>query len=242
MDATTGSPRGRRGTLAAAAVTVALTVAGASAVVAGLPLGPSGPPQPAAAEVAVPVERPAASAVSPAPTGEGASTAAPAVRAAPDAQDLAVPTMSRSAPVRLAIPSIGVSTGTLVELGKQADGSLEVPRDPAQAGWFRDGAAPGQFGPAVLAGHVDGNSEPGVFYRLGELRAGASVLVTRADGSTAEFVVDKVERYPKDAFPTVAVYSDTNHRSELRLITCGGDFDAGTGHYVDNVVAYAHLV
>jgi len=38
------------------------------------------------------------------------------------------------------------------------------------------------------------------------------------------------------------VYGDTTQRSELRLITCGGEFDSGTGHYVDNVVAYAHLL
>jgi hypothetical protein len=68
------------------------------------------------------------------------------------------------------------------------------------------------------------------------------VRVARADGSTAEFVIDKVERYAKDQFPTVAVYGDTTHRSELRLITCGGRFDPGTGSYDDNVVAYAHLL
>ncbi len=68
------------------------------------------------------------------------------------------------------------------------------------------------------------------------------MTVGRADGTTARFVVDRVERYPKDAFPTVAVYGDTTQRAELRLITCGGAFDTATGHYVDNVVAYAHLV
>ncbi len=71
---------------------------------------------------------------------------------------------------------------------------------------------------------------------------GYEVEVTREDGSLARFVVDKVERYAKDAFPTAAVYGDSTHRAELRLITCGGAFDDETGHYVDNVVAYAHLV
>lgn len=150
--------------------------------------------------------------------------------------------MSRSRPVALTIPSIDVDSPTLVDLGKEADGSLEVPRDYGQAGWFTDGPAPGQFGPAVIAGHVDSKKGPGVFYRLGALNPGATVSVTRADGSTARFAVDKVERYRKDEFPTVAVYADTTHRSELRLITCGGTFDSRTGHYVDNVVAYAHLL
>jgi sortase (surface protein transpeptidase) len=166
----------------------------------------------------------------------------PTAAAPPDAQALDAKTLPRKRPVSLRIPSIDVSSPALVDLGKQADGSLEVPVDPADPGWFSPGPAPGQFGPAVIAGHVDGGGGPGVFYRLGELRPGAEVAVTREDGSVARFVVDKVERYAKDRFPTAAVYGDSTHRAELRLITCGGAFDDETGHYVDNVVAYAHLL
>ncbi|MDP9435388.1 MAG: class F sortase, partial [Actinomycetota bacterium] len=168
----------------------------------------------------------------------GAAARAPTARAG----QLDVKTMPRSRPLTLSVPSIGVRDSALIDLGKEADGSLEVPEDYGQAGWFSPGPAPGQFGPAVIAGHVDSKDGPGIFYRLGELRPGATVTVTRADGSTARFQVDKVERYPKDRFPTVAVYGDTTHRAELRLITCGGEFDRSTGHYVDNVVAYAHLL
>jgi hypothetical protein len=166
----------------------------------------------------------------------------PAATVPPDAQALDTRTLPRMRPVAMRIRSIDVSSPALVDLGKQPDGSLEVPADPDDPGWFSPGPAPGQFGPSVIAGHVDGDGGPGVFYRLGELRPGAEVEVTREDGSVARFVVDKVERYAKDAFPTAAVYGDSTHRSELRLITCGGDFDDETGHYVDNVVAYAHLV
>jgi hypothetical protein len=42
-------------------------------------------------------------------------------------------------------------------------------------------------------------------------------------------------------FPTEHVYGNTAG-PELRLITCGGAFDSGSGHYQDNVVAYARLV
>jgi len=212
---------------------VVLTAGGIWAVGTGLTSSSAGPPAPAALTVV----RPTASA-----SGAPTPTAARPPTAAPDAQSLATKTLPRSRPVSLRIPSIGVSSPALVDLGKAADGSLEVPADPADPGWFAPGPAPGQFGPAVVAGHVDGGGGPGVFYRLGELRPGAQVEITREDGSLARFVVDKVERYRKDAFPTTAVYGDSTHRSELRLITCGGDFDDATGHYVDNVVAYAHLV
>ncbi len=228
--------RGRRGTLAAAAAVV-LTAGGVWAI--GTGLSSSGPPAPASLTVVTPpspTTPPTPSAVPPVPAAP-LSTAVP-----PDAQVLDTKTLPRMRPVALRIPSIGVSSSSLVDLGKQADGTLEVPVDPADPGWFSPGPAPGQFGPAVIAGHVDGGGGPGVFYRLGELRAGAQVEVTREDGSVARFVVDKVERYAKDAFPTAAVYGDSTHRSELRLITCGGEFDDQTGHYVDNVVAYAHLL
>ena len=151
-------------------------------------------------------------------------------------------TLPRSRPLTLTIPSLGLDRSPLVELGKEPDGSLEVPSDYDTAGWFAPGPAPGQFGPAVLAGHVDSKDGPAVFYRLAELRPGAIVEVAREDGRVARFVVDKVERYAKDRFPTVAVYGDTTQRAELRLITCGGRFDARTGHYTDNVVVFAHLL
>ncbi|CAA9356553.1 MAG: putative secreted protein [uncultured Frankineae bacterium] len=212
-----------------------LTAGGAWAVGTGLTSSSSGPPAPAALTVAPPSP-------SPSPTPSPSSVADAAVGAPPDAQVLDTKTLPRARPVSLRIPSIGVQDPALVDLGKQPDGSLEVPADPADPGWFSPGPAPGQFGPAVIAGHVDGGGGPGVFYRLGELQPGAQVEVVREDGSVARFVVDKVERYRKDAFPTAAVYGDSTHRAELRLITCGGAFDDETGHYVDNVVAYAHLV
>ena len=118
---------------------------------------------------------------------------------------------------------------------------LEVPPDATGTGWYLHSPAPGDPGPAVLAAHVDYGGRPGVFARLGDLRPGAPITVRRADGTEVAFVVDRVERYPKAAFPTDAVYGDTPG-PELRLITCGGAFDDASGHYVDNVVAYARRV
>lgn len=146
-----------------------------------------------------------------------------------------------SPPLRLEIPAIGVST-SLVELGLTADGELQVPVDFDLAGWYQHGPTPGKRGPAVIAGHVDSVKDgPAVFFRLAELSAGVEVEVSRADGRTAVFAVARVEQHPKADFPTAAVYGNTAG-STLRLITCGGSFDRGTGHYRDNIVAYADLV
>lgn len=105
----------------------------------------------------------------------------------------------------------------------------------------RDGPAPGQTGPAAIYGHVDtAAAGPAVFFRLGDLTPGDTIDVTRADRSIAVFTVYRIAEYAKDAFPTMTVYGDTPD-AELRLITCGGDFDPATGSYLDNIVAYARL-
>ncbi|PWJ53965.1 Sortase family protein [Quadrisphaera granulorum] len=165
---------------------------------------------------------------------DGADGAVPAPSAVPLAAGVTVP-----APTAVRVPSLGI-TSDLVRLGTTADGALEVPADAAQAGWFAQGVAPGAQGPAVIAGHVDSRRGPGIFADLGSIARGAEVEVDRADGSTVRFVVTGVEQVAKDAFPTQAVYGPVAG-PELRLITCGGAFDEGTGHYVDNVVVYARL-
>ena len=149
------------------------------------------------------------------------------------------PYLSESAPVRVTVPTLGV-TSDLVELGLTDAGAMEVPTDPAVAGWYTRGPAPGALGPAVIAGHVTWNGEPAVFYELGSLRSGDTVEVDRSDGKTAVFTVQRVARFPKDEFPTQAVYGPVNHAS-LRLITCGGLYDESNSRYLDNVVVFARL-
>jgi len=147
--------------------------------------------------------------------------------------------LGRSVPERLVIASIGVDT-PLMDLGFTADGELEVPPDGTIAGWFTGAPTPGESGAAVIAGHVDWIG-PAVFHDLVSVAVGDSIEVTRADGSVATFDVMAVGQYPKDEFPTTAVYGNLPYAG-LRVITCGGVFNDATGHYLDNVVVYARLV
>jgi hypothetical protein len=142
-----------------------------------------------------------------------------------------------SRPVRIEIPSIGVDA-PLIRLGLNRDRTLQVPADFSKAGWWTGGARPGQPGPAIVAGHVDSYSGPAVFYRLRDLRRGATIVIDRRDGTRARFTVLGSEEYPKSRFPTARVYGSTPGPT-LRLITCSGAFDRSTGHYVDNTVVYA---
>ncbi|PXY37566.1 class F sortase [Prauserella flavalba] len=180
--------------------------------------------------------------------GEHEPAAQPAVstptttQAAPPPTTAAVEAtpIGASRPAWLEIPSIGVRTGEVIDLGLEPDGALEVPEDAVTTGWFKESPTPGELGPSVIAGHVDYGGVPGVFFRLHEVRPGDEVTVHREDGTSVVFTVDRVERHAKSEFPTEDVYGNTTD-PQLRLITCGGAFDDSTGQYLDNVVAYATM-
>lgn len=150
--------------------------------------------------------------------------------------------MSDAKPVSIDIPRIGARS-SLVELGLGEDKTLAVPpvSQPMQAGWYGGGPTPGERGPAVIAGHVDGGGQKGIFYRLDDLRAGDVIDIQREDGTTAEFGVQRVEQVPKSNFPSEEVYGSTPD-AQLRLITCGGPFDSATHSYRDNVIVFANLL
>jgi LPXTG-site transpeptidase (sortase) family protein len=139
-------------------------------------------------------------------------------------------------PARLVIPAIGVNAG-VVALGKNADGTAQVPSGTTFAGWYDLGPRPGDIGPAVILGHVDSYSGPAVFYRLKSLLPG-DIVIVESGGQTLKFEVSRLVTYAKDQFPSSAVFGPTPD-AELRLITCAGPFDVSSGHYEDNIVVYA---
>lgn len=221
---------------AAASVAAVLFLAAAACGPAGQPgrgepagssPGPSSPPAIDARATAPP---------SPAVERLGLESSAPDAvakyRAPRDVDAVAEPTAVR-------IPGIGVDS-PLDRLGHSPDGTVEVPADYQRAGWYAEGARPGQQATAVLLGHVDSRAGPAVFYRVASLEPGDEVLVDREDGSTATFVVDRVEQHDKEQFPTEAVYFPTLEPA-LALVTCGGRFDPTAGRYRDNVIAFATL-
>ncbi|HEX5195969.1 MAG TPA: sortase, partial [Gaiellales bacterium] len=121
------------------------------------------------------------------------------------------------------------------------DGTLEVPTSFHTTGWFRPGPEPGERGAAVIAGHFDAVSGPGIFFRLRALQRGDVISVVVKGGSVVRFVVTGTRAVPKTRFPTRLVYKRTTQPT-LRLITCDGAFDSATGHYVDNYIVFAKLL
>lgn len=181
--------------------------------------------------------------------GAGATGSLPSK---PDTNDIPAPSSSATVrtnqdldlrPVRIRIPALEVAS-SVTTVGLRRNGTLEVPQpgpDYDKAAWFDRSPAPGQVGPAVIEGHVDGKAHgPSVFYRLGAIKPGNQIAITRRNSSVIRFVVYAVRLYPKKAFPTLKVYGNTRG-PELRLITCGGTFDSNraAGGYTSNVVVFA---
>jgi len=143
---------------------------------------------------------------------------------------------------RLSIPAIGLRA-PILDVGMASDGSVGVPplNRHNEAGWFDGGPTPGQFGPALLVGHVDTRTGPSVFYNVAKLKAGQKIEVLRADGSVAVFEVNSVEHFNKGRLPLQRIYGDYS-RPSLRLMTCGGTWLGGSRGYSDNIVVFASLV
>jgi len=163
---------------------------------------------------------------------------APDAPAGPDPAWVPVADLAGGAgpPSRVRIPAIGVDT-PLERLTLDGQGQLLAPREFARAGWYAEGTVPGRPGPAVIGGHVDSVRGPAVFHRLRDLHDGDLVEVER-DGRWVRFAVTGSTWYPKRAFPAERVYAPTPD-PQLRLITCGGDFDRSRRSYVDNLVVSA---
>ncbi|GAB2963728.1 class F sortase [Amycolatopsis acidiphila] len=144
-------------------------------------------------------------------------------------------------PTEVRIPKIQADS-SLLAVAVDHTGQIAVPsvKQPMQAAWYRLSPVPGDVGPAIILGHVDGNHQPGIFYKLKDLAVGDEIFVTRSDGKNLRFVVDHTTQVPKDQFPTDAVYGNTD-QPQLRLITCGGVFDHAEHSYKDNIVVYANL-
>jgi hypothetical protein len=177
--------------------------------------------------------------------GSGHPLAAPAPSRAAVRAAVKVPSVPQalstaaSTPLRLRIPALGMSV-SLLSLGLNADGTVQVPTVTTQPGWYRLGATPGEIGSAVILGHVDSYLGAGIFFNLRTLASGDQVDVDLTDGVTAQFTVDSVAMYSKLAFPAQRVYG-SHGSSALQLVTCGGVFDHQTGSYLSNIVVYTSL-
>ncbi|GDY31795.1 class F sortase [Gandjariella thermophila] len=138
-------------------------------------------------------------------------------------------------PDRLVLPSLGIAAA-VVPVPVRGDGSLVVPPDPRQVGWWVGGAYPGATtGTVLVAGHVDDvRIGLGALFHVASLRQGDLVALDTPVGRYTYRVMARRE-YPKQRLPPDLF--GQRGQARLVLVTCGGSFDPDRG-YADNVVIY----
>ncbi|MCC2630775.1 MAG: peptidase sortase [Candidatus Paceibacter sp.] len=130
---------------------------------------------------------------------------------------------STTDPVRLIIPSIGVDA-KVQHVGISKQGTMAVPTNYTDVGWYKFGSVPGELGSAVIAGHLDnGFGLSGVFRKLGELQIGDEIIVQDKAGTRSHFRVTKTEVLGSGIQDTEEIFAMSDS-ARLNLITCEGDW------------------
>jgi len=155
----------------------------------------------------------------------------------------AVPPLGRAAaaaPARLCIPALALSA-PVVPVGATPEGAMAEAADPWAVGWYAPGPPPGALGNAALAGAVDAQGiGPAVFWDLGLLRAGDTLIVVDQAGVARRFVVLENAVYLRDDAPLTKVFGPADD-ANLALITGAGTWEPTVGAYDSNRIVYARM-
>jgi hypothetical protein len=144
-------------------------------------------------------------------------------------------------PNRIEIPAIDAQA-PIIRVGTLPGRELDIPLNPKVVGWWGGGAKPGaRKGTAILAGHINYAGVTGELARIGALNPGDAVYVygkRQGNEVRLKFLITGVRTYNKTALPYQEIF-DQRSVGRLAIVTCGGAFNASTGNYLDNIVAFA---
>lgn len=150
--------------------------------------------------------------------------------------------ISKSSPVNIKIPQIGVDA-TVERVGLLLNGAMGNPSTFKTVGWYAGGINPGNPGTAFIDGHVDnGLGLDGVFKRLSEVRVGDELIITRENGEQIIFEVLSLAEYSYDSGDVMTEQSADDYKSYIKLITCGGKWLKSDQTYDKRVVVTAKLL
>lgn len=145
-------------------------------------------------------------------------------------------------PARFVIDTPAIKVNAPVEyVGLTAERAMEAPKGWWNVGWYELGPKPGEQGNAVIAGHLDSDSGPAVFWQLDKVRVGDEVRVVDVQGSTIRFRVREIQVYYNEDAPLTKIFGRSD-RAHLNLITCDGFFDRNAGIYDRRLVVYTDRV
>ncbi len=155
------------------------------------------------------------------------------------AADLPTVAARSPVPIRLVVATAALNMA-VKSVGVGADGQMALPADPTDIGWYRFGPGPAdRAGSVVLGGHLDSREfGVGPLSRLRKVRPGDLIEITMTDRSVAGYRVTTVKNIPKQKLAVDDLFDREGSR-RLRIVTCGGPYDADAGGYRDNLVVTA---
>jgi LPXTG-site transpeptidase (sortase) family protein len=142
-------------------------------------------------------------------------------------------------PTRLKIPAIDVDA-PIEYVGLAPDGAMGIPKGPSDVGWYELGPRPGEDGSAVMAGHYGTwkNGQGSVFDNLHKLNQGDKIYIVDDKGMTTTFVVRESRRYDPKA-DAAEVFTASDEKPHLNLITCEGAWNKASKSYPQRLVVFA---
>jgi sortase A len=150
-------------------------------------------------------------------------------------------TPSSGLPTRLKIPNIHIDAG-VENMGLTSSGELDTTKTPENVGWYKLGNRPGDNGTAVITGHFGWkNGMPAAFDNLHTLQAGDKLYVDDANGKAITFVVRQLHTYTQNEDAT-GVFSSSDGKAHLNLITCEGSWNGAAKSYSNRLVVFADKV
>ena len=141
-----------------------------------------------------------------------------------------------SPPVQILIPLLDVHRA-VEKVGVDQFGTLNLPVNSWNAGWFRFGPVPGARGDAVIEGHAGYPGKPMIFGKLATLRPGDQIIVVHADGTRRLFLVVSMRSVPAGSAPSGL--AEPSGPPRLTLVTCTGHFDKKSFWYSDRLLVEA---
>ena len=128
------------------------------------------------------------------------------------------------------------------EISVEEGGFLGVPSSWQTAGWYKEGAKPGEEGNVLVDGHYDTNTgAPGAFWGLKDLQVGDKVLLTDKLGRVFEYSVITKSSIGISDPERWQVFASGKDKV-LTLITCGGVWDYASHTYNKRLVITAVFV